>query len=167
MGGGVSRGQPVIDVDVIPAHLLHGISTGAAANIDLMVGTASDERWLFMVPNGEVGQITQAMLPGAIAARGIPVDAVLATFRATRPGASAGDLLTAIMGDWYFRIPAMRLADAHAASAATLFMYVYAFAWRSPQFIGTLGAYHGIENPFVFDTLGHGTELLLGKTPMQ
>ena len=110
--------QPVIDGDVIQAPPLDCISTGAAANIDLMFGTTTDEWRLFMVPNGMVGQITEAMLPGAIAAYGIPVDAVLATYRATRRGASAGDLLTAIMGDWYFRIPAMRLPGVHPSSTA-------------------------------------------------
>jgi carboxylesterase type B len=34
--------------------------------------------------------------------------------------------------------------------------YMYEFAWRSPQFNGLLGACHGLEIAFVFDTLGNG-----------
>jgi carboxylesterase type B len=34
---------------------------------------------------------------------------------------------------------------------------MYEFAWRSPQMGGRLGAAHGVEIPFVFDTLGLGT----------
>ena len=75
--------------------------------------------------------------------------------------------LAAIMGDWYFRIPAMRLADAHANTAMTSSTYVYEFAWRSPQFDGLLGACHALEIPFVFDTLGSGTDPLWGANPPQ
>jgi carboxylesterase 2/para-nitrobenzyl esterase len=44
---------------------------------------------------------------------------------------------------------------------------MYEFAWRSPQFNGRLGASHALEIPFVFDTLGHGTEAILGADPPQ
>ena len=44
---------------------------------------------------------------------------------------------------------------------------MYEFAWRSPQFGGRLGAAHAVEIPFVFDTLGLGTEPLLGRDPPQ
>jgi para-nitrobenzyl esterase len=44
---------------------------------------------------------------------------------------------------------------------------MYEFAWRSPQFGGRLGAAHSVEIPFVFDTLGLGTQPLLGPDPPQ
>jgi carboxylesterase type B len=44
---------------------------------------------------------------------------------------------------------------------------MYDFAWRSPNFNGRLGACHGLEVSFVFDTLGNGTEPLLGANPPQ
>lgn len=44
---------------------------------------------------------------------------------------------------------------------------MYEFAWRSPQFSGRLGACHALEIPFIFDTLGKGTETLLSLTPPQ
>ena len=78
---------------------------------------------------------------------------------------SPGDLLAAVQGDWMWRIPAMRLADAHAPSPAAT--YMYEFAWRSPQFNGRLGAGHGVEIAFVFDTLGNGTDHVLGTDPPQ
>ncbi len=58
------------------------------------------------------------------------------------------------------------MADAHAATARAS-TYMYEFAWRSPQFGGRLGAGHSVEIPFVFDTLGLGTEPLLGPEPPQ
>jgi len=158
--------QPVVDNDVIPERALDLIASGAAANVDLMVGTNTEEWRLFMVPNGMVAVITEAMLSGAAAAYGLSAEA-LASYRAALPNASAGDLLSAIMGDWYFRIPAMRLADAHAKTATSSSTYVYEFAWRSPQFDGLLGACHGVEIPFVFDTLDSGSEPLWGANPPQ
>ena len=89
----------------------------------------------------------------------------LTTYRAAHPGASAGDLLAAIQTDWYWRIPAIRLADAHAKNSPAT--YMYEFAWRSPQFNGRLGACHALEIPFIFDTLDNGTEPLLGLDPPQ
>jgi carboxylesterase type B len=110
-----------------------------------------------------IEQITGEALAGAIAAYGLPVEATLAAYRAARPGAGAGELLSAIQGDWLFRMPALRLADAHAASPAGT--YMYEFTWRSPQFNGRLGACHGLEIPFVFDTLPEGNDPLLGTNP--
>ena len=102
---------------------------------------------------------------GEAAAYGLPAEA-LGAYRAAHPRASAGDLFSAIQTDWYWRIPAVRLADAHATTARAS-TYMYEFAWRSPQSGGRLGAAHGVEIPFVFDTLGLGTEPLLGRDPPQ
>ena len=153
--------QPVVDGDVIPAPPLDRIASGAGAGIDLMVGSNTDEHRLFMA----IDQVTVEALAGAVAAYGLPVEATLTAYRATNPGASAGELLAAIQTDWYWRIPALRLADAHARGGSAT--YMYEFAWRSPQFNGRLGACHSLEIAFVFDTLGKGTEPLFGTNPPQ
>jgi para-nitrobenzyl esterase len=46
---------------------------------------------------------------------------------------------------------------------------MYEFAWSSPAFDGRLGACHGLEIPFVFDTLEPGAVLgpALGGDPPQ
>lgn len=157
--------QPVVDGDVIPARPIDRIAAGAATEIDVMAGSNRDESNFFLVVGGVIEHISDEVLAGAIAAYGLPVEATLATYRAAHPGAGAGELLSAIQGDWYFRIPALRLADAHATSPAAT--YMYEFAWRSPQFNGRLGACHGLEIPFVFDTLGNGNDPLLGAAPPQ
>lgn len=157
--------QPAIDGEVIPAPPLERIAAGAGADIDLIVGTNVDENRMFLVIGGVIDQITPEALAGAVAAYGLPVDATLAAYRAAHPNASPGDLLAAIQTDWYWRIPAIRLADAHATRKAATHMYE--FAWRSPQFDGRLGACHALEIAFVFDTLGNETEPLLGADPPQ
>jgi para-nitrobenzyl esterase len=157
--------QPVIDGEVIPARPIDRIVAGAGADIDVMVGTTADEWRLFLVATGAIEHVTAEALAGAVAAYGLPVEATLAAYRAAHPNAGAGDLLAAIQTDWWMRIPAIRLADAHAKSTSAT--YMYAFAWRSPQFNGLLGACHSLEIAFVFDTLGNGTEPLLGTDPPQ
>ena len=155
--------QPVIDGDVIPARPIDRIASGAGASIDLLVGSTTDEWRVFLVSYGVIEHITDRVLAGAVAAYGLPVEASLSAYRAAYPGATPGDLLAAIQSDWYIRLPALRLADAHAKRAATT--YMYEFAWRSPQLNGLLGSCHGLEIPFVFDTLDKGAEPLLGTAP--
>ena len=64
------------------------------------------------------------------------------------------------------RIPAIRLADAHALANAGSRTYMYEFAWSSPG----LGAVHALEIPFVFDTATTDAPLfgpMLGEDPPQ
>jgi carboxylesterase type B len=157
--------QPVVDGDVVPERPIDRIVAGAGANIELMTGATTEEWNLFLVPAGAIEQITPEVLAGAVAGYGLPEEATLAAYRAAHPGASPGELLAAVQGDWYIRIPALQLADAHAKSAAAT--YMYDFAWRSPQFAGRLGACHGAEVAFVFDWLGNETEALEGPNPPQ
>jgi carboxylesterase type B len=158
--------EPVIDGDILPARPIDRIAAGAGANIDVMVGTNAEEYRLFVVPNGVIGHITEEALAGTIAAYGLPVDTTLATYRATRPDASPGDLYVAFITDWFYRIPAIRLAEAHVQGSSTTCMYE--FAWRSPQFNGLLGASHAMVISFVFDTLDdEQMEPLLGTNPPQ
>jgi para-nitrobenzyl esterase len=152
--------QPVVDGDVIPAPPLDRIAAGAGAGIDVMVGTNTDEHRVFLVPDGAIDRITAETLAGAVAAYGLPVEATLSAYRAAHRGASPGDLLAAILTDWYWRIPAIRLADAHARGGSAT--YMYEFAWPSPELNGRIGACHALEIAFVFDTLDKGFVPMLG-----
>jgi para-nitrobenzyl esterase len=161
--------QPVVDGDTIPTPPLDRIIAGAGAGIEVMIGTNTDEHRAMLVPGGAIDQVTAESLDGAVAAYGLPVEATLAAYRAAHPGASSGDLLAAIMTDWYWRIPAIRLADAHAQGGAAT--YMYEFDWHSPEFDGLFGACHGLEIAFVFDTLDKRFKPfmgpLLGSEPPQ
>jgi para-nitrobenzyl esterase len=158
--------EPVIDGAVLPVLPIKSIAAGAGAGIDVMIGTNAEEERLFMVPNGAIDHITEDVLAGSIAAYGLPVAETLTAYRTARPDASAGDLFTAILTDWFFRIPAIRLAEAHAQGTGGT--YMYEFAWRSPQFGGRLGACHGLEIAFVFDNLDReGNEGLMGTSGPQ
>lgn len=158
--------EPVVDGAILPVRPIDSIVAGAGADVDVLIGTNTDEEMLFMVPNGAINYINEDALAAAIAAYGLPVAETIATYRTIRPGASAGELYVYILTDWFFRIPAIRLAEAHSkGSGAT---YMYEFAWRSPEFDGQLGACHALEIPFVFDTLNtDGFEKVQGPKPPQ
>lgn len=168
--------QPVIDGEVIPAAPIDRIAAGAGSQAGLIAGTNTDDWRLFRVITGEIDQITDQILTGpvhmhgsqALAAYGLAAGKTLAAYQARYPSASPGDLLAAVQTDWWMRIPAIRLADAHTSAAAGT--YMYEFAWPSPVFNGRLGAFHGLEIPFVFDNLSKDAPIfgpLLGDDPPQ
>ncbi|GAA3178388.1 carboxylesterase family protein [Blastococcus jejuensis] len=160
--------HPVIDGEVVPAVPIDRIVAGAGADVDVLVGTNSDDWRMFVVLGGLMDSVTDEALAGPVevygsqsmAAFGLPAESALPAYRAAHPGGTAGDLLAAVETDWWVRLPAVRLADAHAPSPAGTFMYE--FAWPSPAFGGQLGACHALEIPFVFDTLDRGREQMLG-----
>src|SRR5690606_24210750 len=91
--------------------------------------------------------------------------AEIAPYRASRPGASPGDLLAAVASDWYFRIPTVRLAEArHEGGASSTWMY--RFDRPFPEENDGYGAGHGVDVPFVFDTIHVGeTQPRIGPRP--
>ncbi|MFI1364521.1 carboxylesterase family protein [Streptomyces griseochromogenes] len=67
---------------------------------------------------------------------------------------------------WFYRVPALRMAEAQARHGARAF--VYEFAWPSPAHDGALGACHALDVPFVFDNLADPAFApLLGDAPPQ
>ncbi len=156
---------PTIDGETLPEPPIEAIRTGAAAEIDLLVGSNTEETRLFLLPDGTLDRVTDEALPAMAAAYGLTAEG-LSAYRAARPDNTPGDVFSAIQTDWYWRIPALRMADAHANTARAS-TYMYEFAWPSPQMGGRLGAAHSVEIPFVFDTLGFGTEPMLGPNPPQ
>jgi para-nitrobenzyl esterase len=166
VAGNLMPFELVIDGEILPARPIDSISTGAGSDIDVLIGTNTEEELLFFVPNGTINYITDDVLAGTVAAYGLPVQETLATYHATWPDAGSGELLAAIITDWFFRIPAIRLAEAHTRGNGST--YMYEFAWRSPKFDGRLGACHALEIPFVFDLLDNPEgEPTLGANPPQ
>ncbi|MFF2031692.1 carboxylesterase/lipase family protein [Arthrobacter sp. NPDC058192] len=168
--------QPVIDGEVVPHRPMDRIGAGAGAHVDVIVGTNTEDWKLFLAITGVLARVTEESLSGTDsiegfpppAAYGLPVQAALDAYRARYPGAGPGDLLAAVQTDWWVRIPAIRLAEAHANAALGngAGTYMYEFAWAAPG----LGAVHGLEVPFVFDTLDKNERLfgpLLGEAPPQ
>jgi len=131
--------EPVIDGDLLPARPIDSMAAGAGSNFDVLVGNNTDEFRFFLVPTGMINAINEDFLSRAVAAYGQPIAETIATYRATRKDAAPGDLLAAIITDWFYHIPAIRMAEAHAQQDARA-AFMYEFAWQPPTFDGCLGA---------------------------
>jgi para-nitrobenzyl esterase len=153
---------PTVDDTVLPPAL-DRIAAGSAAAIPLLIGTNRDEANLFalMTPNaGELGE--DELLERMRETFGEGTEQALDTYRSSRAGASNRDLSNAYASDFAFRVPAVRMAEAQGKYAAT---YMYLFTWATPAFGGALGACHGLEVPFVFNSTDQSSILLPSSTP--
>ncbi len=145
---GLAAFAPFVDGVTIPGVPIELVRAGTCAQVPLLLGTNRDEWKLFdlILPDAT------AALRGALERRlGAAFGPMLAAY------ASASDLL----GDLVFRIPMLRLADAHHAP-----VHVYRFDVASPVF----GAAHALELPFVWNQLANPlAKLLLGgdTAPLQ
>jgi para-nitrobenzyl esterase len=158
--------EPVVDGEVVPGRPIERIVAGAGADVDLMAGTTTEEWRFFLVPTGAIDRVTEERLLTTARVMGLDVEHALSVYRASRPQATPGDLLSALITDWFFRIPAIRLAEAREKNRGSTHMYE--FAWRSPLFDGRFGAVHALEIGFVFDNLGReGAMGLAGNEPPQ
>jgi para-nitrobenzyl esterase len=154
-GFGLGGFLPVIGDDVLPEHPRHAVAAGSAADVDLVVGSNSEEMNLYYVPTGVADAVTDAQVRVLLEAVHPRPDELLGGADAT-----PGQALTRAMNELVFHGPARRLAHAHSSTGTgtgTGRTYAYDFTWRSPACGGRLGACHGVELPFVFGTLTAAT----------
>jgi para-nitrobenzyl esterase len=157
---------PTVDGVVLPEAPLAAITAGQGSEVPLMIGSNLDEARLFLVAAGSIDLIDEAALDAAATAHGLTPDG-LAVYRANRPDASPGDILAVVVTDWFFGIPSIRVAEARAATG-TASTWTYRFDHPNPEANHGLGACHGAEIPFVFDTITRqDTHPRTGDTPSQ
>jgi para-nitrobenzyl esterase len=161
---GISRFVPVHGDDVLPESPLEALKKGAGAEFDLLIGANAEEMNLYLVPTG-VREKVGRLLSWFVLSRSQPrAWSALKAYGLGATGKSPGQALTDAMTDLVFRWPARRFAEEHRGRT-----HFYELEWRSPAFGGGLGASHGMELPFVFDTLASvtGPEGLVGEAPPQ
>lgn len=159
---GISRFIPVFGDDVLPERPLDALKNGAGRNVDLLIGTNSEEMNLYFVPTGVRAKIPAFLAKWLLGKSHPKPKLVLKTYGL---GAKkAGQALTDAMTDLVFRWPARRFAEEHQGRT-----HFYEFDWRSPACDGELGACHAMELPFVFDTLhtASGPRGFAGEAPPQ
>ena len=138
--------RPAIDGVVLTRTPIEALASGDHRDIPLIIGTNQDEGTLFtmLLPQLEREDV-EAGLVSAVKDPARLCDALVS--RGTgRP------ILVDLMTDTVFRIPSLRLADAHVAAGGKA--WVYLFSWPTPVFGGMLGATHALELPFMWGTLG-------------
>jgi para-nitrobenzyl esterase len=154
--------QPVIDGGLISLPPEDAIASGASSSVEILGGWNRDEFALFSFAALAGREFGAQDLEGLVRRylRGSGVDESLAlpaieTYAAARSErrepASERAILDAIIRDWIFRIPFVRMTEAHVRNGGRAFLYE--FDWPSPFAGGALGACHGIELPFVFGTV--------------
>ena len=157
---------PAVDGTVLPEAPLPAIAAGQGADVRLLIGSNRDEARLFFVAASTMDLIDDAMLEATAGAYQLSPES-LARYRANRPGASAGDILAAVITDWFFAIPPTRVAEARAGRG-TSNTWTYRFDYPEPGDNHGLGACHAVEVPFVFDTIARDdVRPLIGDTPSQ
>ena len=72
--------------------------------------------------------------------------------------------------DWAFRMPSIRLVETRVQASPAVPTWLYEFRWDSPALPAGLGAFHGLEVPFVRDDLAAmqatpGSEAWIGSQP--
>jgi len=159
---GLSKFLPVFGDEVLPEPPMTALKKGVGAEIDLLIGSNRDEMNLYFVPTGvrrKIGGLLARFMLSRVQPK---AGAVLRDYGLGRKGVRAGDALAEAMTDLMFRWPARRFAEEHQGRT-----HVYEFGWRSDACGGQLGACHGLELPFVFDTLAcaTGPEGLCGPHP--
>jgi para-nitrobenzyl esterase len=155
--------QPVVGTPTVPVAPLESIRNGNAADVRVVTGTTTEEFKLFGAllrasePLDEAGLRKRAT--GALGDRGADLVDV---YTANRPDQGPDDVWSAIVTDFIFRIPAIRMLEAQSTQRDDVFLYE--FGHRSTAFGGALGACHAIEIPFVFDNVHkRGVDGLVGE----
>lgn len=142
------------------------VADGQGARVDLLIGTNAEEGNLYLAPFDALGTSTAADVEATAALLRPDPARYVASFRRRRPGATAGELRSALISEALFVAGSRDLADAHAAHPGSR-TFRYEFAWRSPALGGELGAAHTVEVPFVFDVTDQsgllGPDALLGS----
>jgi para-nitrobenzyl esterase len=159
--------HPFVDGDLLPATPSQALAAGAGSAFDLMLSWTTDEMRLYPNPTADAigpdGLVpwTRRMLtrrmgsdPGTERARRL-VDFYVDRL-AGGGGVSGSKVWAAISTDGVMRLPARRIADAHARHGGNTL--VSEFAWHGPAPDGEWdrGAFHAIDLPFTFGTLDVG-----------
>jgi para-nitrobenzyl esterase len=161
--GLVSR--PVVDGTILVRHPNDAVEDGAAVDVPILIGTNLDEWRLFGLLDPVFSATREEDLESAIGTH-CPVDPALAlhTYRKRMGEATPAQVLAGVMTDSVFRIPAIRLAEAQHRAGGTAWMYL--FTRPTTQLGGQMGSCHGLEIPYVFNTLDQGSApFFVGDNP--
>ncbi len=145
-----------------------GLADGPARDVDLLIGTTTEEGHLYLVPQGNLESSTKTDVLDTAARVYADPEPRVAAHHAALPNATPGELRSAVLGEALFGAGTARMAQAHAQISGNR-THVYSFGYRSTALDGRLGAAHTVELPFVFDVADkpwlHGDGGLLGAAP--
>ncbi|MEU0384134.1 carboxylesterase/lipase family protein [Streptomyces chartreusis] len=150
--------SPVVDGEELPTTPWRALATGAAKDVDLLIGHNRDEYRLFVAMAGQLGQISEEKAASALRLFAPGPDGEQA-YRTAFPDASPSELYERVQTDWLFGMPSLHLAEAQRVGGGRA--HVYELAWTAPGNGGALGACHALDVPLLFGTFGADLGLLL------
>ena len=136
--------SPVVDGEIIVEAPWRALATGAARDIELLVGHTRDEYSLFNpyrgaeVPEEQVSARLDQLVPA------IRRDA----YRTEYPDANASQRYELLNSDWLFRMPTLHLADAQHSGGGHAWTYELCWSFNRDE-----GASHSLDLLLVFGTL--------------
>jgi para-nitrobenzyl esterase len=136
---------PVIDGHVISQYPLDAIQQGQAVHIPTLIGTNHHEANLFVALDPRMAQPHTEMLTRIFGSNAAAIQtAYTHAIQHKETKTAWAETLT----NYQYLIPALALAGAQADQGASIWMY--RFDWsKNPN-----GAFHALEVPFVWQTLG-------------
>jgi para-nitrobenzyl esterase len=150
---------PTIDGKTLPEHPLKAIMKGVAKDIELIIGSNLEEWKLFNLLNPNFKEINAEKLPNVMK-RALQnagedenkgdffINTYIESRKESKLAANPQDIIDAFITDYIFRIPAIKFAEAQSNYQENTYMYL--FSWQSK-----LGSIHGLDIPFVFNTLSN------------
>ncbi|MDA0791357.1 MAG: carboxylesterase family protein [Proteobacteria bacterium] len=138
-------GQPQIYLPVINEHMPHhpvdAPYEGIGLDVDYLIGTCRDEANLFsaLMPTMQ-DSVFHRRAKQVVDASGLTWDDVIARYRSLRPDLDDEAVFNAVLGDLWFRVPAVRIAQGHARFGQGN-THMYLFEWESPF----IGAAHALD----------------------
>ncbi|MBU6329160.1 MAG: carboxylesterase/lipase family protein [Acidobacteria bacterium] len=141
--------HPCVDGEVLPTTWQQAAEAGVST-VPLIIGTTRDEMALFAGFDPGAASLDGAGLRARLERMGPDVDAIIDAYASTgttEPPAVWSRITT----DNAMWRPALRYAEAHATHGP---VWMYRFDWTAAR--PELGAPHGVDIPFPFDTIDVG-----------
>jgi len=165
--GQVDQFRPIVDGVEIVSQPFDAAALQLSGQIPLICGWCENEQRLNWAGTPEIYQRDASQVQASIARlMGInpaQSQALLASYRESRPQDSVGDLFAQIVGDHRYRRNVSQAADRQAAHGRAP-VYRYVLSWRTPVLGGMLRAPHTLCLPFTFATVDRSAGLV-GEGP--
>ncbi len=137
----------------LPEHPADALGNGLSRDVVVVSGCNRDEMVAWMAADPTVWTLAEDDLPERAASYiGDAAGTMTARYRAALPEDSPGSLLIAISTDARFRVPQIRLAEAHVrGGGVATYMYLYTWGFVDPT--GQMRSPHGADMPYFFDNV--------------
>jgi para-nitrobenzyl esterase len=142
---------PVLGSFGIPATWQQALASGRLDGKPLLAGTTRNEMTAFFALNPRIQAISAGQARSIVAGQADGGAERFDRTAARLPGATPGDVLTAVETELVFRDGTLAIAGHHATAGYPA--YVYQFDYTPPSDPAHLGAAHCADLPFFFNTI--------------